>query len=1046
MNLLQFQGFKTFFVFFILFFSTFLYATSEVQLTQQQQEWIQKHPNIIVGVGPDWAPIDFVEDGDYKGIANDYLQLIAKKTGLHLTLQVNKWQDNLAKIKEGSIDMLDAVYLTQERTLFMNYTQPYFEMLDYFFIRDDLHVKTLKDLNGKRVAIPKGYAHREILKKEFPKIKIVDVETFSQAVDAVLQRKADILFDTYASVTYVLKRDGINTIIPFKSYRGKNAMKLHMTTKKSLPILRDILDAGLQSISPLERERIYNKWIGFEHKEHNNSDLVLSLEEKEYIQTHPTVFYDALAWEPLLNVKDGAVEGLIGDYLKLIEHKSGLHFVPKIVQSWENSLEDLHNKKIAFVPTEGMANSQNFLQSDPFCSFPFVLVTQNDKSFINHIEDIDNETIAVVKNSGAQEYLQKHYPSLKLQVTQNIEEALALVQQSKVYATLTHMAVAIYNVGHYYPKELHIAGKIDADFHHTLLLKSDEKVLLHIFNKVIHSIPETQKQDIQNRWVHIHVTQAKDYTLIYELLLLFVFIISGTLYWNHKLALEIKRRKEIEEALQKAKENAEYANRSKSEFLANMSHEIRTPMNAIMGFTELLHEQLCEPRLQSYVKTIQSAGNTLLMLINDILDLSKIEAGKMELQNKPTNLHDLFQEVGAIFAMNIKNKGLELHIIVDDTVPKSLLLDGVRLRQILFNLIGNAVKFTQHGCITLRLETIDIQEHTSKIDLLISVEDTGMGIPEDQLERIFQAFEQKEGQENRKFGGTGLGLSISKRLSEMMGGEIKVRSVEGEGSCFTIQLYGISIASVEDETKYETNKKDLHEELVFEPAKVLVVDDIKDNRELIVNDFLNTNIKTTTASNGLQAYELVQKESFDLVIMDIRMPVMDGYQSAQNMKIYHPSLPIIALTASVMQGEFEEGGSKNFDGYLRKPVLKAELFEEMSKFLPHKRVKKEQEEGSKESPFTLSKYIKENSAVILDTLSSEISVLNAKALKTNNFNDIKLFAQTLLKVAKKYEITPFIKYATKLQEAVEAFDIMQIEGLMREYPEMEKSFFELFKS
>jgi len=1015
-------------------------------LTDAQQQWIAKHKHIKVGGGPDWAPVDFVEDGHYQGVANDYLALISKKTGLLFDIHIDKWSNNLQKIKNGSVDMLDAVYYTKERAAFMNYSNPYFEMLDYFFVRDDLDLKSLSDLDGKRVAIPKGYAHRKIIEKDFPKIIIVDVDTFSDAIDAVLQKRADILFDTYASINYALKKDGISTIVPFKSYRGKHAMKLHMTTKKDLPILRDIINAALKNISQKEKEHIYDKWIGSKQKHFQRSaTLHFTAEEKAYIQQHKRVSYSEVNWEPISIIHKKKMSGFLGDYLNIIEEKSGLAFVYKPSVSWSEVLEKLKNGEIDVIP--GGSNDRyerSFgLVSKTFSSFPFVIVTRNEQSFIDSIDDIKDKTFAVPKGWSSDNYLHKHYPDMKIIETKSIEEALSLVAKSKAYATLAHMAVAIYYVGHYYPKKLHIAGKTRYQFQHTFLVNKSEGVLFGIINKVLASLSEKEKREIYNRWIHIDVEQAKDYTLVYQLLILFFVLMSATLYWNHKLSLEIRRRKEVEDALKKAKEDAEYANRSKSEFLANMSHEIRTPMNAIMGFTELLNEQLHEARLKSYVKTIQSAGNTLLMLINDILDLSKIEAGKMLIQNKPTNLHDLFAEVGAIFAMNIKNKGLELHIVIDEDIPKSLLLDGVRLRQILFNLIGNAVKFTQHGSITLRLQTLSIYDHTSKVDILISVEDTGVGIPKDQLERIFNAFEQREGQESRKFGGTGLGLSISKRLSEMMGGEIMVDSVEGKGSSFMIKLYNISIASVEDETQYDKEIKE-KSEILFDAAKVLVVDDIKDNRDLIVNDFYNTKIAVETASNGLEAYELIQKEHFDLVIMDIRMPVMDGYEAAKKIKAYRAELPVIALTASVMKGELEENLSGDFDGYLRKPVLKADLFKEMSRFLSYREVSLKVQKELSRADFQLTDSLKKNEVMIMDHLSSEIAPLNEKALKSNNFNDMKRFAEALQIFAQNYEIVQFSDYVQELQEAINVFDIVKIEGLLREYSEMQKAFFQIF--
>jgi len=1015
-------------------------------LTPSQKEWITEHKHIIVGGEPDWMPIDFATvDGEYIGVVNDYLKLISQKTGLIFDVEIDKWSRNLAKIKEGSIDMLGAVYYTKERTRFMNYTQPYFEMLDYFFVREGLHVKSFADLNGKRVAIPKGYAHRKILQEDFPGIKIVDVESFSEAVDALLQKRADILFDTYATINYLLKKEGISTIIPFKSYRGKNIMKLHMTTKKEFSILRDILNKALSSISKKEKEAIYDKWISSDKvRAEEGNHIVFNQLEKEYIATHKPLYYSEVDWEPLSIIQDGEMKGFLGDYLKLIEQKSGLKFTYKKSSSWSDVLAKFKDREINLIPgiLKSRHESSMGLMSKSFYSFPFVFVTRREQSFINSIEDIKDQIIAVPKEWSSYNYLKEHYPNIKLIATKNIEEALAMVDRSEAYATLMHMAVAIYYVGHYYPKELHIAGKTNHLFEHTFLVQKGEEVLLSIINKVLSSITEKEKQDIYNRWIHIKVAHAKDYTLVYQLLILFIIMMSGALYWNRKLSLEINRRKTVEKALQKAKEDAESANRSKSEFLANMSHEIRTPMNAIMGFTELLNEQLKEARLKSYVKTIQSAGNTLLMLINDILDLSKIEAGKMILQNQATNLHDLFAEVGAIFAMNIKNKGLKLHIVIDKDIPKSLLLDGVRLRQILFNLIGNAVKFTQYGSITLRLQTLAIDEHTSKVDILISVEDTGVGIPQDQLERIFNAFEQKEGQESRKFGGTGLGLSISKRLCEMMGGEIMVDSVEGKGSAFMIKLYGVSIASVEDETAYETEIQE-REVIIFDKAKILVVDDIKDNRELIVNDFYETDVICKTAQDGLEACQMVAKEQFDLVLMDIRMPVMDGYEAAHKIKLLKKDLPIIALTASVMQGEFSSEKSKDFDGYLRKPVLKRELYVEISRFLKHKiQQVKDMNKGLKR--FVSNKTLVDNEVEVLDIFATKVMPLNKKALKSNNFNDIKYFEETLRSVANRYKIEIFELYCKELQEAINAFDIIKIERLLYEYESMQADFFEIF--
>jgi len=258
------------------------------------------------------------------------------------------------------------------------------------------------------------------------------------------------------------------------------------------------------------------------------------------------------------------------------------------------------------------------------------------------------------------------------------------------------------------------------------------------------------------------------------------------------------QRKALQYALERAEQlaiKAEAANRAKSEFLANMSHEIRTPMNAILGLSGLLDSLIADKKQKNYLETIKSSGMSLLTLINDILDLSKIEAGKMELHYEPVNPYSLFSEIKNIFSLSISRKGLKFVMDIASDIPESLLLDDVRLRQILFNLVGNAVKFTEKGQIKLSARKAADQDKEGMIDLIIAVEDTGIGIDPQSQEKIFEAFRQQDGQSTKRYGGTGLGLTISKRLVEMMGGTITVKSKVNKGTTFEITLPRVSIAA-----------------------------------------------------------------------------------------------------------------------------------------------------------------------------------------------------------------------------------------------------------
>ncbi|PID73729.1 MAG: hypothetical protein CSB33_02160 [Desulfobacterales bacterium] len=499
--------------------------------------------------------------------------------------------------------------------------------------------------------------------------------------------------------------------------------------------------------------------------------------------------------------------------------------------------------------------------------------------------------------------------------------------------------------------------------------------------------------------------------------------------------------------LKAAKEAAEDADRAKSEFLANMSHEIRTPMNAILGFTDLLISSVRKESHRQYLKSIRSSGKGLLTLINDILDLSKIEARKLELQVEPVNLSSLLNDIKSVFSLRIEQKGLAFEMNIDPSLPENLMLDEVRIRQVFFNLMGNAVKFTHEGHIRLEVVSTPSNKRNDAVDLSLTVADTGIGIHESSRERIFEAFRQQDGQNTKKYGGTGLGLTITRRLVEMMGGSIQVESALDQGSRFTITLPGIVRGRGSVRVRRSDPRTDERSHgIVLEPATILVVDDSLSGRNLIRAYLEDTPLTCFSAENGRQAVTLTGKERPSVVLMDIRMPVMDGYEAVRIIRddpeIAHT--PIIAMTASSMRSDLKKIKECGFDALLIKPFSRAQLLGRISKFIRTDTgddddllLEMEEETPSvSKDPIQLTAIQRHRLPRIIAELEGDLREEWRQARQKGFFDDISEFARQIMQAGDAWQLAVVRSFGQELAVQASTFDIEKINLILDTYPRL----------
>lgn len=493
---------------------------------------------------------------------------------------------------------------------------------------------------------------------------------------------------------------------------------------------------------------------------------------------------------------------------------------------------------------------------------------------------------------------------------------------------------------------------------------------------------------------------------------------------NKELALSIRR-------LEEAREAAEHANELKSTFLANMSHEIRTPLTAIIGFTEhALNPQEPELERRNYLQRVLRSGQHLLQLINEILDLSKIEAEKLELEHKPIKLFELLADIESFSMAQAQEKGLVFNVFYQYPLPEVFNGDMFRIRQVLYNLCSNAIKFTQEGKVSIFVRYLPENGH-----LHFSIQDTGIGMSPEELKRLFQPFVQADSSITRQFGGSGLGLVISQKLVHLMGGDLTVESTKGEGSHFDVFIQGKAESGklVNQKPHYERNTDD-NDSLIneYHDAYVLVAEDNEDNQLLIKLLLKPFKVKVSMVENGVKAVEIALLENFDLILMDIQMPTMGGVEAVQLMRNAGIDCPVIALTANIMKEDIDKYLTCGFNDTLAKPIQNRQFFEAINLYLGQSK------DGEKDDLDELIEQLKNGDEFKQLQQGFKQSIPNIverfeRQLAQQNWEEVRLHAHSVKGSAASMGFPQLTEQATKIEDLVKLGEIDQAADAVKEF-------------
>ena len=891
----------------------------------------------IIRVGSFEDTFDYVdENGVRRGYGYELMQALGGYTGWKFEYVKCDWSNCFDKLENGEIDIMGDISYTDERAEKMLFSEEPMGEEKYILYADlsnmDITTSDFKSLDGKRVGVLLG-TEPEIMLTEWENkngIHTEHVNVYNN--DDVEKKLANQEIDCFVSLEESLwSEQGISSVTTI----GKSG--IYFAINKERSDIKTELDWAMRQLdqdSPFFKSDLYKKYFSLDYSQ------ILTGEEKSWMEEHGGIKIGFLSNDPAifsLDEETGKLSGALPEYISYAKDclkNQTLEFDMRSYDSYDEMLQALQEHEIDMIfyasRNPDFAEENGYALTNTAWTYSLMAVT--DEKYFNENEA---HTIAVPKGKEAiKQHIIFNYPQCKVVECDSFADAADMVlnETADCFLMGTSQALKYDNAQDF--KSIPLTKTMEGCF----AVRNGEGILLSILNKTLKTMPS----DMLTSTLAIYDSTADKVTFydfvkdnmlaflvtagffVFSIIVIILVLLRKARMAENVAKLAADDTQKLNDKLEIALKKAENASLAKTNFLNNMSHDIRTPMNVILGYNQLMQESLTDPKLLDYQKKIEQSGKLLLSIINNVLDMARIESGKMEIDENVERMGDILEEIAGVFASDAKEKNIQIKSEMHVT-HKRVVCDGTKVREIMLNLVSNALKYTPNGgTVTIKVQELP-GDKEGYVKIKTEVADTGIGMSKEYIPIMFDSFSRERNTTIGKIGGTGLGMSIVKRLVDMMGGTIEVNSELGKGSCFTVILQH----RLADESYYEkkSSSKQVVSKNVLKGKRILLAEDNDLNAEITTTILENEGLLIDRVADGVQCVDKIEQMpagTYDLILMDIQMPNMDGYQATKLIRQFadkeKADIPIIAMTANAFEEDKRNAIAAGMNGHMAKPI------------------------------------------------------------------------------------------------------------------------------